>query len=96
MGGKGRRTNKHRMKAILSLLGLVAIDFLIIWFLVYRIPPEPSAALGLLVAVPATFLVNIWISVVLFLAQTQRVCETFFAEFDSRVSDNVFYVSSRT
>jgi hypothetical protein len=54
------------VKNVLTLLGLLAFDVLVIWFFVYRIPPDPSTAIALIIIVSFVFLLNVIIAGVFF------------------------------
>lgn len=53
------------LKYLFQLLVLTAIDYVVIRFWVLRIDPDPSVSIGLLFLVPAVFVVNIIIAIVL-------------------------------
>jgi hypothetical protein len=54
------------MKFFLKLLGLIAVDFIVIWILVYQMNPDPSVSIGILLIVPFVFVVNLVIAGILF------------------------------
>lgn len=54
------------MKFLLKLLGLIAIDFILIWLWVYQMNPDPSVSIGILLIVPFVFAINLVISGILF------------------------------
>jgi hypothetical protein len=66
------------MKSILyKLLGFIAIDFLIMWFLVYRNPLDPSVAIGIVILVPFVFLLNILVCIIFFRLKQREYASLF-------------------
>ena len=47
------------MKIFLQIFLLTIIDFILIWFWVRQMDPDPSVSIGLLVLVPTVFVINI-------------------------------------
>ncbi|MHB9142211.1 MAG: hypothetical protein ACYC25_10075 [Paludibacter sp.] len=54
------------MNNFLKILGLTIIDFGLIWFTVYKINPDPSVTIGIIILVPLVFIINIVIAGILF------------------------------
>jgi hypothetical protein len=53
------------LKYLFQLAVLIVADLLLIWVLVRQIDPDPSVSIGLLFLVPAVFVLNIVIAIVL-------------------------------
>lgn len=53
------------MKMLLQFFVLACVDFLLIWLWVRQMDPDPSVSIGLLFLVPAVFVVNIIIAIIL-------------------------------
>ena len=53
------------LKYLFQLILLIVLDYIVIRFWILRIDPDPSVSIGLLFLVPAVFVVNIIIAIVL-------------------------------
>jgi hypothetical protein len=65
------------MNNFLKILGLTVIDFGLIWFTVYKINPEPSVTIGIIILIPLVFIVNIIIAGILFLFKRKDYSKLF-------------------
>ena len=54
------------MKLFIKILLLTIFDFIVIWFWVEENNPDPSVTIGLYLIVPAVFLINLTIALVLY------------------------------
>ncbi|WNM18058.1 hypothetical protein [Flavobacterium capsici] len=59
------------MKLFTKLFLLTIIDFIIIWFWVKEIDPEPSVSIALVIVVPAVMLINLAIAVILYFTKRE-------------------------
>jgi hypothetical protein len=59
------KQDKKIFKYLIQLTVLMILDYIVIRFWVLRIDPDPSASIGLLFLVPAVFVINIIIAIVL-------------------------------
>jgi len=66
------------MKTLYKILGLIIIDFGLIWFWVYKIDPDPSISIGILLLVPLVILINLIIGGVLYFAKKKEYSKLFF------------------
>lgn len=55
------------MKIFLKILGLTILDYLLIWFWVKKMNPEPSISIAIIYLVPFVFAINIVIGIILLL-----------------------------
>ena len=65
------------MSNFLKILGLTVIDFGLIWLTVYKINPDPSVAIGIIIYVPLAFIVNIIIAGILFVLKRKEYGKLF-------------------
>ena len=65
------------MNNFLKILGLTVIDFGLIWLTVYKINPDPSVTIGIIIFVPLAFIVNIIIAGILFIFKRKEYGKLF-------------------
>jgi len=65
------------MNNFLKVLGLIVIDFGLIWFVVWKINPDPSGTIGIIILVPLVFIVNIIIAGILFILKRKEYGKLF-------------------
>ena len=65
------------MNNFLKMLGLTVIDFGLIWLTVYKINPDPSVGIGIIIFVPLVFIVNIIIASILFIFKRKEYGKLF-------------------
>lgn len=65
------------MRILFKLLGLIAIDFILIWIWVYQMNPDPSVSIGILLLVPFVFVVNLIIAGILFWQKKKEYSKLF-------------------
>lgn len=65
------------MKKLQKILGLVVIDFGLIWFWVYQKDPDPSVSIGIIFLVPFVFVLNLIIAGVLFFIKKKEFSRIF-------------------
>jgi hypothetical protein len=58
------KLKQNHLKYLTRLLLLTILDYLLIRFWILRIDPDPSVSIGILLLVPAVFLLNIFIAIV--------------------------------
>ena len=66
------------MNTLYKIFGLIIIDFGLIWFWVYKIDPDPSISIGILLLVPLVFIINLIIGGVLYFAKKKEYSKLFF------------------
>jgi hypothetical protein len=66
------------MKTLYKILGLIIIDFGLIWFWVYQMDPDPSVSIGIFLLIPFVFIINLIIGGVLFFAKKKEYSKLFF------------------
>lgn len=66
------------MKTIYKILGIIIIDFGLIWLLVYQMNPDPSISIGILLLVPFVFIINIIIGGILHFLKKKKSSKLFF------------------
>ena len=65
------------MNIFFKILGLTVIDFGLIWLTVYKINPDPSVTIGIIIFVPLAFIVNIIIAGILFIFKRKEYGKLF-------------------
>lgn len=78
------------MKTLFRLLGLILIDFALIWYWVYRIPPDPSISIAILFLVSLMFLSNVLISGIFFWFKWREYARLFL--WNSILSSVMMYI----
>jgi hypothetical protein len=63
---------KLSLKIISKILGVLVLDFIIIWLWVYQMDPDPSVSIGILLLVPLVFVVNLLLAGVLYLLKKKE------------------------
>lgn len=66
------------MKTFYRILGLLLIDFGLIWLWVFLIDPDPSISIGLIVLVPLVFMANLIVGAILFFLKKKEFAKLFF------------------
>ena len=67
----------NNMNIFFKILGLTVIDFGLIWLTVYKINPDPSVMIGIIIFVPLAFIVNIIIAGILFIFKRKEYGKLF-------------------
>ncbi len=65
------------MKKLFKILGIIIIDFVLIWLWVYQIDPDPSISIGIIVLVPFVFVVNLILAGILYLLKESEYSRLF-------------------
>lgn len=65
------------MNILCKILGLLVIDFGLIWLIVFQIDPDPSISIEVIFLVPCIFLINLVISGILLLPQKNELSKIF-------------------
>lgn len=61
------------MKTLIKLLGLILIDFILIWYFVYELDPDPSSSLLIVIYVPLAIFINLIICVILAIRKKNNI-----------------------
>lgn len=65
------------MNTLYKILGLAVIDFVLTWFWVYQMDPDPSLSIGIILLVPFVFVLNVIIAGVLFFVKKKEYSRIF-------------------
>jgi hypothetical protein len=65
------------MKTFYKILGLLIIDFTLIWFWIYKMDPDPSSSIVIFVFIPFLFVLNLIIGGIFFFMKKKEYFKLF-------------------
>jgi len=65
------------MKTFYKILGLLIIDFIIIWFWIYKMNPDPSISIGIFIFIPFLFILNLIIGGIFYFVKKKEYFKLF-------------------
>lgn len=61
------------MKLFIQILGLAIIDYIIIWFWIKKINPDPSTSIALIYLIPLVIVINLVLATVFYFAKSTHI-----------------------